>query len=43
MIEGLVVSPRRQIVDERGKIMKFIEKTDPEWCGFEEVDRKSVV
>ena len=37
MIEGVVVSPRRQIVDERGKIMHMLRADDPEFERFGEV------
>lgn len=36
-IEGVVVSPRRQIVDERGKIMHMLRADDPEFEQFGEV------
>ncbi len=37
MIEGVRVSPRRQIVDERGKIMHALRVDDPEFIQFGEV------
>ena len=37
MIEGVKVSPRRQIVDERGKIMHMLRRDDPEFESFGEV------
>jgi dTDP-4-dehydrorhamnose 3,5-epimerase len=37
MIDGVVVSPRRQIVDERGKIMHMLRRDDPEFREFGEV------
>jgi dTDP-4-dehydrorhamnose 3,5-epimerase len=37
MIEGVVVSPRRQIVDERGKVMHMLRCDDPEFEQFGEV------
>jgi dTDP-4-dehydrorhamnose 3,5-epimerase len=36
-INGVVVSPRRQIVDERGKIMHMLRADDPEFEQFGEV------
>jgi dTDP-4-dehydrorhamnose 3,5-epimerase len=37
MIDGVVVSPRRQLVDERGKIMHVLREDDPEFERFGEV------
>lgn len=37
MIEDVVVSPRRQIVDERGKVMHMLRSDDPEFERFGEV------
>ena len=37
MIDGVVISPRRQIVDERGKVMHMLKKTDPEFNEFGEI------
>jgi dTDP-4-dehydrorhamnose 3,5-epimerase len=37
VIDGVVVSPRRQIVDERGKIMHMLREDDPEFERFGEV------
>ena len=37
MIHQVVVSDRRQIVDERGKIMHMLRSSDPEFQGFGEV------
>ncbi len=37
MIDGVDVSPRRQIVDERGKIMHMLRSDDPEFDRFGEV------
>lgn len=37
MIEGVIISPRRQIVDERGKIMHMLRVDDPEFQQFGEV------
>lgn len=36
-IQGVVVSERRQIVDERGKIMHMLRSDDPEFGKFGEV------
>lgn len=37
MIEGVIVSPRKQIVDERGKIMHMLRCDDKEFVKFGEV------
>lgn len=37
MISGVIVKPLRQILDERGKIMHFLRKDDPEFEAFGEV------
>lgn len=37
MIEGVVVKPLRQIVDERGKIMHMLRNDDPTFSGFGEI------
>jgi len=37
MIDGVVVVERRQIVDERGKIMHMLRADDPEFAAFGEV------
>ena len=37
MIEGVMVTPLRQIVDERGKIMHMLRADDPAFAGFGEV------
>ena len=37
MIDGVVVVPLRQIVDERGKIMHMLKATDPHFLGFGEI------
>jgi dTDP-4-dehydrorhamnose 3,5-epimerase len=37
MIEGVVVSPRRIIPDERGKVMHMLKATDPEFERFGEI------
>ncbi len=37
MIDGVVVTPLRQICDERGKVMKMLSKDDPVFQKFGEV------
>ena len=37
MIEGVIVKPLRQIVDERGKIMHMLRSNDPEFEQFGEI------
>lgn len=37
MIDGVVISPRRQIPDERGKVMHMLKATDPEFEKFGEI------
>jgi dTDP-4-dehydrorhamnose 3,5-epimerase len=37
VIEGVVVSDRRQIVDDRGRIVHMLRSDDPEFGGFGEV------
>jgi len=37
MIQGLVVHPLRQILDERGKIMHMLRASDPHFVGFGEI------
>lgn len=37
MINGVVISPRRQIPDERGKVMHMLKATDPEFEKFGEI------
>jgi dTDP-4-dehydrorhamnose 3,5-epimerase len=37
MIEGVVISPRRIIPDDRGKVMHVLKATDPEFEKFGEV------
>src|SRR5581483_11077652 len=36
-VEGVVVSPRRQIVDDRGKVVHMLRSDDPEFDHFGEV------
>jgi dTDP-4-dehydrorhamnose 3,5-epimerase len=37
MIDGVIVTPLRQILDERGKIMHMLRSTDPHFREFGEV------
>jgi dTDP-4-dehydrorhamnose 3,5-epimerase len=37
MIDGVVISPRRVIPDDRGKVMHVLKATDPEFERFGEV------
>jgi dTDP-4-dehydrorhamnose 3,5-epimerase len=37
MIDGVRIIPLRQIVDERGKIMHMLKRTDPHFAGFGEI------
>ena len=37
MIDGVLITPLRQIPDERGRSMKMLESTDPGFAGFGEV------
>jgi dTDP-4-dehydrorhamnose 3,5-epimerase len=37
MIEGVLVKPLRQIIDERGKIMHMIRNDDPDFISFGEI------
>ncbi|MEO8797749.1 MAG: dTDP-4-dehydrorhamnose 3,5-epimerase family protein [Polyangiaceae bacterium] len=37
MIEGVVISPRRIIPDDRGKVLHMMKKTDPEFEQFGEI------
>ena len=37
MIDGVVVSPRKIIPDERGKVMHMLKATDPEFESFGEI------
>jgi len=37
MIEGVLVKPLRQIVDERGKIMHMMRNNDPDFISFGEI------
>lgn len=37
MIEGVTITPLKQIVDERGKIMHMMRATDPAFVSFGEI------
>lgn len=37
MIQGVVIHPLRQILDERGKIMHMLRASDPHFAGFGEI------
>ena len=37
MIEGVIVTPLRQILDERGKVMHMLRKDDPHFQRFGEI------
>jgi dTDP-4-dehydrorhamnose 3,5-epimerase len=37
MIEGVIVTPLRQILDERGKVMHMLRTTDPHFGSFGEI------
>ena len=37
MIEGIIITPLKQIVDERGKIMHMLRSTDPHFRTFGEI------
>lgn len=37
MIEGVIVTPLRQICDERGKVMHMLRSTDPHFQSFGEI------
>jgi dTDP-4-dehydrorhamnose 3,5-epimerase len=42
MIDGVLIKPLRQILDERGKIMHMLKSTDPEFEHFGEIYFSSV-
>jgi len=42
MIDGVVVTPLKQIADERGKVMHMLRATDPHFCSFGEIYFSSV-
>jgi dTDP-4-dehydrorhamnose 3,5-epimerase len=37
MIDGVIITPLRQILDERGKIMHMLRATDPHFVAFGEM------
>ena len=37
MIPGVVITPLKQIPDERGKVMHMLKRTDPHFSGFGEI------
>jgi len=37
MIEGVLIKPLRQILDERGKVMQMLRNDDPDFLGFGEI------
>lgn len=37
MIDGVVVTPLKQILDERGKVMHMLRNTDGHFCSFGEI------
>ena len=37
MIDGVVITPLRQILDERGKVMHMLRSTDPHFTQFGEI------
>lgn len=37
MIEGVKITPLRQIIDERGKVMHMLKATDPHFIKFGEI------
>ena len=37
MIDGVVITPLRQIIDERGKVMHMLRNDDPIFQGFGEI------
>jgi dTDP-4-dehydrorhamnose 3,5-epimerase len=37
MIQGVIVTPLKQIVDERGKVMHMLRSDSPEFAGFGEI------
>ena len=37
MIEGVLIKPLRQILDERGKVMHMLRNDDPDFLGFGEI------
>jgi len=37
MIEGVMITPLKQILDERGKVMHMLRSTDPHFVSFGEI------
>lgn len=37
MIEGVIITPLRQFLDERGKVMKMLSRSDPGFDAFGEI------
>lgn len=37
MIDGVVIKPLRQVLDERGKIMHMLRNDDPDFEAFGEI------
>ncbi len=37
MIPGVIITPLKQIPDERGKVMHMLKRTDPHFGGFGEI------
>ena len=37
MIQGVIITPLKQIPDERGKVMHMLKHTDPHFGGFGEI------
>jgi dTDP-4-dehydrorhamnose 3,5-epimerase len=37
MIEGVIIKPLRQVLDERGKVMHMLRNDDPEFQAFGEI------
>jgi len=37
MIQGVLITPLKQIPDERGKVMHMLKRTDPHFGGFGEI------
>jgi len=42
MIDGVVIKPLRQILDERGKVMHMLRNDDPDFLGFGEIYFSSI-
>ncbi|MGH7330833.1 MAG: hypothetical protein ACREJX_20990, partial [Polyangiaceae bacterium] len=37
MIDGVIISPRKIIPDDRGKVLHMLKRTDPEFQAFGEI------